>query len=1427
MRHKLRPIRLIASVAVAAVTASILVTVAGTAQATTTPTTTPTTGTPTTGTAARYVPAACNSLAAEHRSAATPAARCFAVGYADSSGRLAARPAAAGPPSTALGPRQIQSAYQLPDAGTGMTVAVVDAFGYDNAEADLAVFRSFYGLPACTTANGCFTKVDEHGGTNFPPEDPGWSVETALDLDAVSSVCPHCKVLLVQGDTNDLGDLGQAVDTAASLGAVAISNSYGVDGEAPDEQGYDHYYDHPGVAVTVSTGDVGNVQSWPSTSPLVTGIGGTRLTEDGSARGWAETAWDSGGSGCSLYEPRPDYQTTLATSCPDHKAASDISADADPASGLAVYNTLGQSGWAQWGGTSLASPLVAAMYALAGTPTPGTYPVSYPYRDTADLNDVTQGSNGSCGTVLCTAGPGWDGPTGLGSPRGIGALTLGKTGEVAGTVTDSGSGAGISGATVTATAGNGDRFTATTAANGSYDLHAPAGDYDLTVTKFGYGDKVITGVTVTAGTTLSRNVALVAKPSRTISGRVLDGSGHGWPMRAKITIDGYPNGAVYSDPITGRYSVSLPTGTDYRLHATSADLPGYTAQDTTVTLADQDVSRDIALTVDVTTCTAPGYAFHEDGTTEAFTGWQAKTPKDGWTITDAVGNGQTWGFDNPGGWEPPPGGDDSFAVVDSNNYGEGGRQDTSLVSPVIDLTGRTDPEIGLDTTYIGFPDQTGAVDLSLDGGGTWSTVWQPEGGVVDHVDIPVPQAAGHSDVRVRFHYTGNWSRRWEIDDVLVGSRACSPLPGGLVAGNVTDANTGRPLDGATVTSDVSPADFGVSVPTPDDANLADGYYWLFSSHTGKVGLTTTNGRYAAKDTTVNVPANGVRKAAIALDAGRLTVDRTSLSVSEELGASKSQTVTFGNTGKAPVRVHLGETDNGVTPASTMAVTTGAPTTVVRTSTSTAATAGPTVGTGARPAPRQATPAAGPWTDVADYPTTVMDDAVAYHDGKVYAVGGNDGVSKIDSAFVYDSASNAWSAIAPLPERVNAATAGFVGDTLYVVGGWDDVSAATPHAYAYDPSTGAWTRVADLPIGVAAAGSAVVAGRLYVVGGCTTSQCTPVSSAVYGYDPGDNSWTREPDYPTPAAFVACGGVSGSVICAGGNFNASLTKTYAYTPGAGGWDRKADLPVDAWGAAAAAANGRLEVIGGAIDNGAAVTNQGYEYDPASNTWAALPNANNATYRGGAACGIYKVGGASGGFSAVQFTENLPGYGDCGGDVTWLSEDRTDFTVAAGQTVTVRVTADSSVVSQPGTYRGLVTVSTDSPYASIGPVGMAMNATPPAAWGKITGRVTTGAGAPIAGATVAVCTMYDTRTGMCGPTTFTLKTDGQGGYQLWLNKGYNPLQVIFAKDGYVPVMRIAKIQKGETVTVNVTLNGNSSFGTAKVRQYLSDNIRRASTG
>ncbi|HEX6520381.1 MAG TPA: carboxypeptidase regulatory-like domain-containing protein [Streptosporangiaceae bacterium] len=1320
-------------------------------------------------------------------------------------------------------PADIQSAYDLPSGSDSPLVAVVDAYDDPNAESDLAVYRAQYGLPACTTANGCFRKAGQDGGTDYPSPPPSgddWVSEITLDLDAVSAACPSCHILLVEAndDSSTSGSLPAAVQTAYNMGAKFISMSWGGSEDGTENSQDAQYFDHPGIAYTASSGDYGYSAGpiYPSTSQYTVSVGGTTLNRaTGTARGWSESAWSDAGSGCSSDVTKPQFQSGISA-C-STRADTDLSADADPNTGLAIYNTYSDAGWDVYGGTSLAAPLIASMYALAGTPAAGTFPASYPYNDqhqATDLNDVTSGSNGSCSpAVLCTAGPGWDGPTGLGSPEGTGALTSSPHGDIKGTVTDAGTGKPVAGATVSASGG----YKATTDSSGGYDLGVPAGSYDLTVSDYSYENGTASGVQVTTGGSVTENFALTAEPTHTISGTVTDGSGHGWPMRAKITIDGYPGGPVYSSPYDGHYSVTLPDGAGYTLHVDPADLSGYTSQQATIDLAGADVTQDFALKVDPATCSAPGYAYHDSGATESFTGWQGATPQDGWTVTDNIGNGETWRFDDPSGYGPPPGGDADFAEIYSEGYGQGNKQDSSLVSPVVDLSDATSPEIGIDSTYIGFPGQTADVDLSLDGGTTWSTVWSPYSVNPGHQDIPIPQAAGQSDVRVRFHFTGSWGRRWDIDNVLIGDHTCAPVAGGLVAGVVKDANTGDPVNGVKVTSDSDPTQSGVTAATPDDPGLPDGYYWLFSSHTGTTGLTLTGGNYASTSAQATIEADAVTHADLSIDAGRLTVSKPSVSVSEVLGATATSSVTFGNSGTAPVNVSLSGQDAGFTAmgAAAPAAAPGAAPMVIKTSTSLA----PEASGGAQAgAVRQSTPESPPWTDVANYPTAIMDDAVAEHDGKIYVVGGSNGDYALPDANVYDPATGSWSAIAPLPEPLNASSAGFIGDTLYVAGGWDRFGNPSPDVYAYDPGTDSWTQAASLPAGVAAAGSAVVSGKLYVIGGVGTSGAT--SAAAYSYDPGNNSWSQEPDYPAAVAFPACGGVDALAVCAGGS--GASASTYVYAPGGSGWVKKSDMPDDAWGAATAAANGKLEVMGGAISNGSAVTNQGFAYDPASDTWSALPDSNNAVYRGGGACGIYQVGGSLGGFQPTQFTQNLPGYDQCGGQPAWLSLNTTGFDVQPGQTITVQITADSSVVAQPGSYAAQLVVSARTPYPTLTPVGVTMQVNPPKTWGKITGTVTGTSGSPIAGATIAICTMYSTQTGTCGPETFTLKTDGRGDYQLWLNHGFSPLEVIAAKDGYTPVMKIAKIEKGGTTTTDFTLSQSSAATQSTIQRFLAANER-----
>ncbi|RKE20515.1 S8 family serine peptidase [Streptomyces sp. TLI_171] len=325
------------------------------------------------------------------------------------------------------GPAELRAAYGLPaDGGEGATIAVVDAYDHPRAESDLDVYRRHYGLPSCTADSGCFRKTDQRGGGKLPRADSAWAGEIALDLAMVSALAPQARLILVEADSAAVGNLGAAVNTAVALGAQYVSISWGA-AESGNAASYDsRYFDHPGVVIAVASGDGGYGVNFPASSPHVVAVGGTTLRPDGaSARGWSESAWSTGpdegsASGCSGQLAKPAWQTD--TGCA-RRTVADVAAVADPATGVAVYQTYGGNGWYTYGGTSASAPLIAATYALAGLPAAGSRPASFPYRNPAALNDVTAGATADCTPVyLCTAGPGYDGPTGLGTPNGTAAF---------------------------------------------------------------------------------------------------------------------------------------------------------------------------------------------------------------------------------------------------------------------------------------------------------------------------------------------------------------------------------------------------------------------------------------------------------------------------------------------------------------------------------------------------------------------------------------------------------------------------------------------------------------------------------------------------------------------------------------------------------------------------------------------------------------------------------------------------------------------------------------------------------------------------------------------------------------------------------------------------------------------------------------------
>jgi subtilase family serine protease len=322
---------------------------------------------------------------------------------------------------TAYVPAQLQAAYNLPSktAGMGQTVAIVDAFDDPTAESDLAKYRKTFNESVCSTANGCFKKLNQLGQPGpYPPVNAGWDIEISLDVDMVSAICPNCHIMLMESDDNSFANLAATVDEAAKLKATEISNSYG-GGEYSGEQTDQNHYKHRGIMVTVSSGDgaFSAGPQFPAASQFVTAVGGTSLHVSTNKRKWTEVVWPGAGSGCSAFITKPTWQKD--TGCA-RRTIADVSAQADPSPGVVIvyHNTFTAEG-----GTSVASPIIASVYALAGNGATLTYG-SQSYRVAkANLYDIIMGNNGSCSPAyLCTAEKGYDGPTGNGTPHGVGAF---------------------------------------------------------------------------------------------------------------------------------------------------------------------------------------------------------------------------------------------------------------------------------------------------------------------------------------------------------------------------------------------------------------------------------------------------------------------------------------------------------------------------------------------------------------------------------------------------------------------------------------------------------------------------------------------------------------------------------------------------------------------------------------------------------------------------------------------------------------------------------------------------------------------------------------------------------------------------------------------------------------------------------------------
>ena len=671
-------------------------------------------------------------------------------------------------------------------------------------------------------------------------------------------------------------------------------------------------------------------------------------------------------------------------------------------------------------------------------------------------------------------------------------------------------------------------------------------------------------------------------------------------------------------------------------------------------------------------------------------------------MVNAAGTSGGWTFDDPGHRGNHTGGSGAFAIVDSNHAGPSASQDSQLISPVYDLSTVLTPRLAFDTEQqMAFG--RAEIDATLDGGATWTNIWEGTrlAGPA-HIEVPLTQYAGKSNVRLRFHFIATNSWWWEVDDVRVGNRSYDAVPGGLVTGTVADANTGSPVVGAKVANKDAATESVLTTATPDDPHTPDGFYWMFSAATGKHPFSAAKPYYVTDAEQVKVASDRAVRSDFRLKAGRLTVKPTSVEATLALGGHTSTKLIVQNRGSAPATLTIAE-HPALLPQQALP---GAPLNLVKGTFTQLSIKAAIAGAGAGPvdstATEGATAAGDAWQSAADLPTALESNLADTYDGRLYTGFGWDGKADTNALHSYDPATGVWSTLSSAVDTREAPAHGFIGDKLYVAGGWGG-DGTDPKLEIYDPHTDHWSVGAALPKAYAASGSAVLNDKLYVVGGCYPLSCAGVTDVMV-YDPHTDSWSQAAPYPEPITWTACGAVQGKLYCAGGVADQTPVKhAYAYDPSTDSWTQVADLPNTTWGAAYSAANGLLLVSGGVTSTptSPALTNQGYAYNPDTNAWTALPNANTTVYRGAGATGFYVVGGRQDShvFAPPTTTVSvLPGYNQDASptDVDWLSENRQSVTIAPGDSMTVTITLDSGVPGIAlGDYTAALSLRTNTPY------------------------------------------------------------------------------------------------------------------------------------
>ncbi len=1299
-------------------------------------------------------------------------------------------PHAAPPASlTNLSPLQIAHAYDWPDItdadnGAGATIGIVTAASMNVAASDYTTFWDSYGLPEHSV-----TLVPVDGGGRSATGPIG---ETLLDIEYSSAMAPGAALRVYVANIGDgslggqLGGLSDAFNQLVEENKVDVmTTSWGwcASGYPGGVVGTDEEILAQGAAQGISmfaaAGDSGasdgcpagnpnNNADYPSSSAYVTAANGTQLDISDLDGTYAfESAWNDAncfgqgpaatGGGISSVIAKPAWQTGPGVPTDvDMRMNSGVALTASCGHPMYTYQ-FGQ--WTLTAGTSAVAPMLAGLFANAVSERGGRLGQSNSliYNDVnanssnygTDFHDVKFGCNGYLpdGTEPSCAGTNWDHPTGWGSVKATSLLAhigiQGNKGTLSGTVTDAATGDPVAGAQIFAVASDGSKYRARTDSDGTYSRVLPAGSLTVTVTDYGYASDTST-VTITDGDTTTQDFALQIASKVKLQGKVTDGSGHSYPLYAdiKVSVEGGVGQVadVWTDPKTGKYSVKLPKGVTYKINVAAA-FDGYNTASTNVSLSAAK-TKNFALTI-ADTCSAPGYAFETGGFGEDFNG--AVFPPDGWTITNLASGPIVWELSS---FANQTGGTGTAAIVNTANYptGPDGFQafDTSLVTPPISVTalhgaavilkykayyaGRlepgTNPPLPLD------------LDITTDGGNTWNTIlhWTTEvgtgtpPGAQENVDLgPYLPSGGNFQLRWRFYGpSSHFSPTVQIDDVVIGN--CKLVPGGLVMGQVTDANTGKPIVGAHVADENGTG--SDTVENHADSNLPVGFYSFFDA-AGAHTLTASARHYSPQTAQITLNNNGVVTRNFSLKSARFGVNPGGFTLHVMVNGSATASFALSDSGGAAGRFGIiGINAPPPTTARTSAAGMGAP--LIRVPAANRAWAkasAPWIKAQAKlhskPKAFRSQPAASfsphagtaasAWQAIADYPVTIADNTAARDPvtGKVYSMGGFTQQGPVSGpyepwAYVYDPGTDSWSQIADAPVARGLAVSAFINGKYYVVNGWAATIAGDPVAELdiYDPTTGTWSTGTPNPV-PAAGGSAyaVLNGLLYIVGGCKNGACATPTSAVQVYHPFSGSWSSAANYPHPVTAASCGAINGKLYCAGGvATTGAVGDAYVYDPSSNSWSPITDMFFTLDGSFYTAANGLLVVAGG-FDGGGGLINAVEAYDPQTDSWIPLPNMPAVAARGGHACGLYQVGGIA---STSPFFGNvgtkqstlLPGYAPCNmaPSIPWLTPAPASGTVAAGASAKITLAFDGAGQQAFTTSSAYLSIANDSPYGAL---------------------------------------------------------------------------------------------------------------------------------